>query len=214
MRVQSHLTDAVAILPAAPVEIGYDDFDERWGWAEVFLVIQLLWGVALFVPGMQAYRAYLRALPYMASLGAMVYYFRQPTGERVHASGRWLVVSLGVLVLNLLHATTHSTAGLAQIVFQLSILAPALWMTRAVRTEKRLARMLWILFASSAISSLVGVLQVYYPERFLPPEFSALGLEMNPDLVSSLTYRGADGQEIVRPPGLSDMPGGQPWRPC
>ena len=31
---------------------------------------------------------------------------------------------------------------------------------------------------------------------------------MNPDLVSSLTYRGADGQEIVRPPGLSDLPGG------
>ena len=75
------------------------------------------------------------------------------------------MVSLGVLVLNLLHATTHSMAGLAQVVFQLSIVAPALWMTRAVRTRKRLARMLWILFASSAASSVLGVLQVYYPEH-------------------------------------------------
>ena len=207
MRAQSHLTDAIAI-PAPPVEVGYDDFHERWGWAEVFLAIQLLWGVALFVPGMQTYRAYLRALPYLASLAAVVYYFRRPTGEPVHMSGRWLVVSLGLLVLNLLHATTHSMAGMAQIVFQLSIVAPALWMARAVRTEARLARLLWILFAASAASSVVGVLQVYCPETFLPPEFSALGLEMNPDLVSSLTYRGADGQDIVRPPGLSDMPGG------
>ena len=99
-------------------------------------------------------------------------------------------------------------AGLAQVVFQLSIVAPVFWMARAVRTEARLARLLWIVFASSAPSSVVGVLQVYYPETFLPPEFSALGLEMNPDIVSSLTYRGADGREIVRPPGLSDMPGG------
>ena len=208
MRAQSHLTDAFPIPAAPPVEVDLDDLDERWGWAEVFLAIQLLWGVALFLPGMQAYRGYLRALPYLASLAAVVYYFRRPTGESLHPSGRWLVVSLGLLVLNLLHATTHSMAGLAQVVFQLSIVAPALWMTRAVRSEAKLERMLWILFAASAASSVIGVLQVYYPETFLPPEFSALGRELNPDLVSSLTYRGADGREIIRPPGLSDMPGG------
>jgi hypothetical protein len=182
--------------------------DERWGWAEAFLLLQFLWGVALFVPGMQAYRAYVRALPYLSSLGALVYYYRRPTGEPVHASVKWLMASLAILVLNLLHSTSHSPAGVAQVVFQLSILAPVLWMTRAVRSEVKLTRLLWIVFGSSALSSVVGLLQVYYPDRFLPPEFSALGREMNPDLVSSLTYRGADGREIVRPPGLSDLPGG------
>ncbi len=29
---------------------------DRWGWVEIFLAIQLLWGAALFVPGAQAYR--------------------------------------------------------------------------------------------------------------------------------------------------------------
>ena len=42
--------------------------DDQWGWAEAFLLLQFLWGVALFVPGIQAYRAYVRALPYVSSL--------------------------------------------------------------------------------------------------------------------------------------------------
>ena len=49
---------------------------------------------------------------------------------------------------------------------------------------------------------------MYFPERFLPPEFSALARSLNPDIIQALTYAGADGREIVRPPGLSDMPGG------
>jgi hypothetical protein len=115
---------------------------------------------------------------------------------------------LALLSLNLLHPTAHPMAGAAQIVFQLSIAAPALWMTRSVRSAAKLERLLWILFASSAASSTLGLLQVYYPDTFLPREFSSLGLEINPNLVSSLTYRGAEGRAIVRPPGLSDMPGG------
>jgi hypothetical protein len=206
MRAPLPHTDVAAATPVVDWSPAAED--ERWGWAEAFLLLQFLWGIALFVPGMQTYRAYLRALPYVTSLGALAYYYRRPTGEPVHASGKWVVASLVILVLNLLHSSTHSAAGAAQVVFQLSIVAPALWMTRAVRSEAKLARLLWIVFASSALSSGIGVLQVYYPDQFLPPEFSALGREMNPDLVSSLTYRGADGQQIVRPPGLSDLPGG------
>jgi hypothetical protein len=182
--------------------------DDGWGWAEAFLTLQVLWGVALFLPGIQAYRAYLRALPYLSSVFLLAYYFRQPTGEPLHASAKWMLASLGVMVLNLLHPTTHASAGIAQVIFQLSICAPVFWMTRSVRTEARMARLLWIMFGASAIGSIVGVLQVYYPDTFLPPQFSSLGLELNPEMVSSLTYIGADGREIVRPPGLSDMPGG------
>ena len=199
---------AADVMAPADGERSASPGDDQWGWAEAFLLLQFLWGAALFVPGVQAYRAYVRALPYLASLGSLVYYYRRPTGSAVHPSAKWLIASLGILVLNLLHSTTHSAAGVAQVIFQLSVVAPVLWMTHAVRGEAKLTRLLWIVFASSALSSAVGLLQVYYPERFLPPEFSALGREMNPDLVSSLTYRGADGREIVRPPGLSDLPGG------
>jgi hypothetical protein len=181
---------------------------DRWGWVEIFLVIQLLWGAALFIPGAQAYRAPVRATPYLVSAAALVYYFRAPTGEPLHTSAKWMLASFGLLSVSLLHATTHSMAGVAQIVFQISIAAPIFWMARAVRSDARVLRMVWLLFAASFISSALGILQVYYPNTFLPPEFSSLGLEKNPEIISSLTYRGADGREIIRPPGLSDMPGG------
>jgi hypothetical protein len=205
MRAQSSPTDAW--LAPASVD-GADAPDDGWGWAEVFILVQTVCGLGLFVPGVQSYRAVLRGLPYLSSALALAYYFRRPTGEPLHPSAKWLVASLGLLVVNLMHPTTHSLAGVGQVVFQLSIAAPALWMTRAVRSEAKLDRLLWVLFGASAASSVVGILQVYYPDVFLPPEFSGLGLELNPDLVSSLTYRGAGGRDIVRPPGLSDMPGG------
>jgi hypothetical protein len=181
---------------------------EPWGWVEIFLAIQLLGSALLFLPGAQAFRTPVRALPYLSSAAALVYYFRQPTGEPLHASAKWMLASFALLTLNLLHATTHSAAGAAQIVFQISIAAPIFWMARAVRSEERLMRVVALLFAASFVSSALGILQVYYPNVFLPPEFSSLGRELNPEIVTSLTYRGADGRQIIRPPGLSDMPGG------
>jgi hypothetical protein len=182
--------------------------DERWGWAEAFIALQLLWGIVLFIPGAQSYRIYIKALPYVLGAASLVYYFRRETGEPIAPYAKWLLVSFALLLVNLLQPTTHLMAGIGQIVFQICIAGPAFWMARAIRSERRLTLLLWVLFASSLIASVVGILQVYFPERFLPPEFSVLSLTLNPDLVSSLTYVGADGRSIIRPPGLSDIPGG------
>jgi hypothetical protein len=181
---------------------------ERWSWIELFVAIQLLWGVLLFVPGMQPYRAYIRALPYVCSLGALLFYLRRQTGEPLFPSARWLVAMLGLMALNLLHTETHLMAGIAQIVFQLAIAAPMFWVVRAVRSEARFLRVMWVVFATSLASAGFGILQVYYPDQFLPPEFSTLARSLNPDYVAALTYIGADGRLIIRPPGLSDLPGG------
>jgi hypothetical protein len=185
-----------------------DAGEESWGWAELFIAIQLLWGLMMFLPGVQGYRTIVRAMPYVVSGAALVYYFRQGRGERLPDSTKWLAVSFLLLLLNLLHESAHWFAGIGQIVFQLCIAAPAFWMARAVRSEAQIRRVLWIFFAASALGSVLGVLQVYFPERFLPPEFSALAQSLNPDIIHALTYVGADGREIVRPPGLSDLPGG------
>jgi hypothetical protein len=182
--------------------------DDRIGWPELFVAIQVLWGAVLFFPGAQGVRFYIRALPYVISGAALIYYFRQGTGERLPGSTRWLVGGLLLMLLNLLHHTTHLMAGIGQIVFQASIAAPVFWMARAVRSQVRLERIVWVLFAASLLGAAVGILQVYYPDRFLPSEFSALAQSLNPDAISSLTYIGVDGRRIIRPPGLSDMPGG------
>jgi len=182
--------------------------ESQWGWPEAFIALQVLWGAVFFVPGAQAYRTYLRAMPYIISGASLMYYFRRATGEPLPAAARWLLASAVLLSVNLLHPTTHLMAGFGQIVFQVSIAAPLFWMGRAVRNERRLTTLVWVLFGSSFLASTVGILQVYFPQRFLPPEFSVLALSLNPDIVSSLTYASADGGSVVRPPGLSDLPGG------
>ena len=182
--------------------------EESWGWAEVFIAMQLLWGLLMFVPGIQAYRTVVRAMPYVVSGVALAYYFRNGKGDRLPDSTKWLVGSFVLLLLNLLHESAHWFAGIAQVVFQICISAPVFWMARSVRSEAQIRRVVWILFGASALGSVVGILQVYFPERFLPPEFSVVARSLNADIIDAMTYVGADGREIIRPPGLSDLPGG------
>jgi hypothetical protein len=59
---------------------------EQWGWAELFVAIQLLLGLVLFLPGAQSYRTVVRALPYVVSGAALIYYYRRGTGEPLPAS--------------------------------------------------------------------------------------------------------------------------------
>ena len=98
---------AVPDWPRAPARAGV-------GWIELFAAIQILWGALLFVPGVQPYRIYIRALPYVASLGALVLAMLRPSGEPLSASSRWLLASFALLAASLLHPDTHPQAGLAQ----------------------------------------------------------------------------------------------------
>jgi hypothetical protein len=77
-----------------------------------------------------------------------------------------------------------------------------------VGSAARLQRLLVVILLLNAASAGLGLLQVYYPDQFMPPQFSTLGLEQNQAYVDSQTYQGRDGRMIVRPPGLTDMPGG------
>ena len=181
---------------------------DRWGWLEIFVLVQLMWGVLLFIPGSQAYRTYIRAFPYITSLIALVVCTRSTGTGTVVPGSRWLLAAGMLLIANLLHEETQMRAGLAQIVFQASIAAPMFWAARIGQGEVRLRRVVWLILLSSFASAAVGILQVYYPDRFLPPAFSALALALNPEFVSALSYIGPNGDLIVRPPGLSDLPGG------
>jgi hypothetical protein len=202
----------IAVAPAAdpaPAPRTRTAFRDAYPLVEMFLAAQFLWGALLFVPGIQGYRAVIRALPYLSSVALIVPYLPKRMGAVTHpGSASFLVAALGLLVLNLLHSTTQSTAGLAQCIFQFSVAAPVFWAWKAVQDEHRLLRAVRLVFLFSALSASLGILQVYFPERFMPPQFAALGLQLNESWVDSLTYEGADGRLIVRPPGLTDQPGG------
>src|SRR5512132_1171963 len=63
-----------------------------------------------------------------------------------------------------------------------------------------------LLLICSGVNAIVGVLQVYDPARWMPPEMSRVMTETVYGL-GTVTYRGPDGRLIVRPPGLFDTPG-------
>jgi hypothetical protein len=181
---------------------------DRWPWVEWFIYAQFLWGLLLFFPGAQAYRPAIRALPYVMSLALLgLYLFQRRRTTKAPASVSFMLLGLGVLAANLLHPTTQVVAGVAQCVFQLAIAAPIFWAWKAVRDAGQLLRIVRIMFLLNVLSAGVGALQVYYPDTFLPPQFSSLGLQLSASWVDELTYEGAGGRTIVRPPGLSDQPG-------
>jgi hypothetical protein len=181
---------------------------ERWPWPTIFIAIQFLWGALLFLPGSQAYRPIVRALPYACSAGLLVVYLPVVKRSRGPRGTLLLVLALGLLVTNLLHPTSQVAAGIAQIVFQATIAAPMFWGWKSLASPERMKRLLWMAFAFNTIGAVLGVLQVYFPDRFMPPQFSQQGVRMNELYVESLTYIGPDGTPIVRPPGLTDQPGG------
>ena len=214
MRDQS-LQPSQIIFPSALEPAAHDAGDEHvdlshdpWGWLEVFVLVQVLWGALLFVPGSQAYRIYIRAFPYVASLVALIACSRSSGADSRVPGTPWVIAAFATLIVGLVHPSTWLMAGAAQVVFQLSIAAPVFWAARVWMTKARLERLLKLVFGANLLSAGLGLLQVYYPATFMPPEFSQLALRMNADVVGSLTYIGAAGREIVRPPGLSDLPGG------
>ena len=179
------------------------------GWLELFIAVQYCSTAVLLIPGTQPIRIFVRALPYMLSLSMLYLIGNAYKGRRkMPPGGLLLTLALVILAVNLLHPSTDLSAGVAQVVFQLSIAAPLYWASRLRLERPRLDWLLWLIFVSNAASAVLGLLQVYYPDTFMPPEFSAQALAMNPAAVEALSYRNAAGQLITRPPGLTDMPGG------
>src|SRR5215203_4004495 len=179
------------------------------GWLELFVAVQYCSTAVLLIPGTQPIRIFVRAFPYALSLAMLYLISNTYRGrQRLPPGGTLLSAGLVVLGINLFHPSTDLSAGVAQVVFQLSIAAPLFWASRLRLDRPRLDWLLWLIFVSNAASAVLGLLQVYYPDTFMPPEFSAQALAMNPAAVEALSYRSVTGELITRPPGLTDMPGG------
>ena len=195
----------------------------RWGWPELFLVIQFLSTALLFIPGAQSVRFIIRTLPYAASVGLFCLYLMQrksrpfgltdensgaatdakPGGKAFrkkkanqrtyHPALPWAYAILGLLVLQMFNPGTHMRAGIAQIGFQICIMSPLIWGMFWVRSVPHLRRLVWLTLACNAASVVAGYLQIYYPDQFMPKEFTTL----DPEIVDRLKIVLADGTETV-----------------
>lgn len=175
---------------------------------DIFVLIQIVSTALFFLPGTQSVRMLIRSLPYLSAGVLALVYLRLPNRNGMPAGGRWVMLAMVLLTLNLIHPTTNHVAGLGQIIMQFCIASPVLWVDKLVADRKALDRVLLLFFFANGASALVGVLQTYYPGVFMPPELNQTVGGMDKHFHARLMYVGADGTKITRPPGLSDMPGG------
>jgi hypothetical protein len=179
-----------------------------WGFAEAFIVGQTLLPALLYLPGTQGIRLWLRVAPFLLSLAALAWWLlREHEERRAHPASAWIVGVLSLLTIMLFHPLTPSlTGGLAHLAVYFAVIAPVFWAPLLVRTPEQMARILALILICSGVNAAVGVLQVYDPARWMPPEFSRVLTEGAYGL-GTMMYIGPDGRMIIRPPGLFDTPG-------
>ncbi len=180
-----------------------------WGLAEVFAISQTALPAILFFPGTQFLRPLVRIGTYAISLVFLWLAFSKHRSKEdvLHPAWSNLKPCLVYLTLMIFHPFTASTvAGVAAVGFYVAILAPVLWVPLLVRSQERLERLFWILLICNGVNSFVGIMQVQNPGRWMPAEFSNIVMKSAHGL-SVVSYTGAGGQIIIRPPGLFDTPG-------
>lgn len=184
---------------------------DRWGIPELFVISQTALPAMLLLPGSQELRLPLRIGAFLISFGLLVRWFIVEGGaesDEKHPAVPWIVTILAFVGLMVFHPQTSTmVGGAAQLALYVCVFAPLFWAPPLIRTPTRLRRLMVLLLVCNGINAAVGVMQVYDPERWLPDEFSRIVTESELGL-GHLTYLGPDGELIVRPPGLFDMPGG------
>lgn len=181
--------------------------NSRWTFVEWFLVAQTVLPALLYLPGTQPIRVPIRVGFYGLSLLGLLWWLMSPrAGVRPHPARPWLVGVVVWLGLMVFHPTTNTLlAGVAQSGLYLAVLAPVMWVPSLMRSREQLNRLLAILLVCCGVNAGVGILQVLDPDRWMPREFSSV--VQGGYGVDALSYVGAGGRRIIRPPGLSDSPG-------
>jgi hypothetical protein len=163
----------------------------------------------LFVPGLSAIRTPLRVAAYLVTLVAWFFVARRGTGRaaaRSFPARPWLMFCTGWLVLSIFHPNGFSlVAASAQAMLYISVLSPAFWAPAALSAKQQIGRVMGLLFLCNALSSLVGVGQVFRPGTFNPPVIPAMNNIFHGE---DMKYDAGGGRIILRPCGLTDTPGG------
>jgi hypothetical protein len=183
-----------------------------WGVLELASVSSTVFPAMLYIPGFTALRTPLRVLDYTLVLMIWAWVLVRGGREvgRPFPARIWLAGCAVWLLLSIFHPTTNSLiSGTAEAVLVISIMSPVFWVPALKIPPERLKRIIRLIFLASLASALWGLGQVYMPERFNPPDVKRFHDENNGEaLQRDLKLTLASGQEIIRPCGLTDNPGG------
>lgn len=173
-------------------------------WLYGFLLVQFACQSGLIFSPFGAVRQGLRVFTFVSSLVMLVAVLGR--GARYPLQPLVLAV-IGVTALGLFNPGINSTeSALAQVVLTACVWAPVFWVGRIGVTPDVFRRVILLMWGFHALSALVGVLQVYDPNRFAPdPQFVR---QTYGDYVEGMRIELDNGESIFRPFGLTDSPGG------
>jgi hypothetical protein len=169
---------------------------------EAFVIFELFCQVALLSSFFGQARFLFRFATFASNLALLA--FLSKNRCRYHPASKaagWVMVIMCAEVLNPQGNT--KMAALAQIALYLAVLGPLFWVPRLRIDLKTVRNVILILWIFHTVSSSVGILQVYDPGRFqfhISSVFSQGSLQ-------GLMYKNGSGLLVLRPSGLSDVPG-------
>ena len=173
---------------------------------EWFIGFQILCQLALLVPQLGTLRSMFRIAAFGASIYMLIAHPAQ--AKRRHTCAIAAVAILFILTISLFNPTTNSwAAGIAQVALYVAILGPLFWVPALSVDVNAMNRVLLIFWGFYALSSVFGVLQVLFPGHFQPPlapQFAGGGY----DYLKSFMIQTNNGENVFRPMGLTDTPGG------
>jgi hypothetical protein len=174
-------------------------------WLVAFVLVEIACQLALLSSAIGPLRQVFRSLAFGVSLLWLLVLYRRGLRHPAAKVGAWALV---IVSIQFFHLTTNSwLAGIAQVALYLAIMAPLFWIPSLPIDAAALRRVILILWTFYAVSSAVGVLQVYYPGKFQPTLSTAI-TSLGQAYVHDLEIQTASGARVFRPMGLTDRPGG------
>ncbi|HVB78658.1 MAG TPA: hypothetical protein VNE82_01775 [Candidatus Binataceae bacterium] len=172
---------------------------------EYFVVLEIICQLALLSSALAPFRVVFRTAVFGVSLGFL---FVLPGHGRQHPAARAAFFVMAILAVSMLNPGINSaTAAAAEFGLYLAVLAPLFWISRIRIDLAEMRRVLSLLWAFQVISSVFGILQVYFPARF---QFavSTVVQGQGAGYMAMQHFQNAFGQLVYRPMGLTDTPGG------
>ena len=176
----------------------------NWTWLHTFVLTQFLFQIILLFPQIGVLRVPMRTASFALSLLFLALF--PSKGER-HPATTPAIIVMSIMFLELaFHPYNNSmTSGLAQCLLYLAILAPLFWVSGLEITSKGFETLIFLMWIFYAASAGLGVLQMYFPGQFQPTLSSVI---QNFQYKEGLMITLANGEQVFRPMGLTDQPGG------
>jgi hypothetical protein len=172
---------------------------------EYFVVFEIICQLALLSSTLAPFRIVFRTAVFAVSLALL---FVLPGHGKQHSSAKAAFFVMVVLALSMLNPGINSAvAAAAEFGLYLAVLAPLFWVSRIRIDLPEMRRVLFLVWGFQVVSSVFGVLQVYFPARF-QFALSTVVQGQGAGYVAMMHYQNAYGEAVFRPMGLTDTPGG------